>query len=497
MSLDNTASSEYTKYIRNKTNNKLREADRLNGIEPKSRNSIISSVIFNPSTNLAAFSRVITKTFLRIFAGTGVYGQSGEGGLAINAQLDRPRGIGVDRTNENIYIATTPNIGILTGRILKVNLATNIITRVAGDTTRPNSALFGTGIITSVASNGTLVTYTIATSLSWPSHTFSVGQNIRVRDIPSPNNNLNLDGIVTSRTDTTVTITSSQPPLGNTAVIGTMGIKATLAGITQPYNIVFDSVGNMYFPNQLFGQPCILKIDTDGYILRYVGSGNGYNTGGGNGNNTHRLNPELNCGDPRGIAIDANDNLYIAETDIYTVRRVDAGTGNVTTIAGRDRVRPSVSESNYPTNGIPGTDALFRGPTALAFDSTQSNLYILSTWQVNDRTEYSGIYRYNFATQSIYVIMQSPSGTSGDGGPAINAQLFSPRGMTLDKNDNIFISDSSGGIRRIDANGIITTYTDGVNYNLAWHILFVNENLYAITTQNQVAVITPPQRIFV
>jgi hypothetical protein len=110
--------------------------------------------------------------------------------------------------------------------------------------------------------------------------------------------------------------------------------------------------------------------------------------------------------------------------------------------------------------------------------------------------EYMGIYRYNFLTGQIYVILQSVVGYSGDGGPARNAQIQQARNLAFDDLGNMYIPDSNGGIRKIDTNNIITTYTDRArNYGLEWGIaLKTPEEIYVVNGSRQVSVTTPYSR---
>jgi hypothetical protein len=371
---------------------------------------------------------------------------------------------------------------------LMMNLDSGIITRVAGDPSK--TTLFGSGLITNVASNGTLVTYTM------PAHTFTAGQTVRITDIPAPNQNLNLTGVVASVTASTVVLTSTQPVLSSTAVNATMGIQAVLAGIVNPYNIVMDSLGNIYFPNQYFANSCVLKVDTDGYISRYAGSGV-FST---SGNSVHRLSTSCTVRSPRGIAIDSSNNIYIADTDNYVVRKVDASTNLVTTIFGNMGVQALIASPStrpYPSDGVDGTSVYLRSPTALVVDATSTNLYVVD-FNGNAATEYTGIYRYNFQTGKVYVLVKSLAGYSGDGGPSINAQLGNARGIDVDSSNNLYISDSNGGIRKIDTSGIITTYTDGSNYGIVWHLVVrTPSEIYATTGDNNQVGVTTQASIYV
>ena len=489
--------SEYTKWLRHKTNSNLLASDRELGLNVSRRHSNISKIPLPWTPGMVGlFSKNFTSFILRVFAGTGVAGISGENGQALNAQMDRPRGLAFDRTKENLYIGVSPGNG--GGRILKVNLNTGIITRVAGDPSK-ELALTGTGLITNVVATTTSVTYTLhadtPSRAKTPAednppaqikHSFEEGQSVRITDIPDPNQNLNITGNITSITDTTITLARSGAAVSSVAVRGSVGTLAVNAGIVNPYNVVFDSSGNMYFANQYYWNSCVLKVDTDGYISRYAGSGQQAQAAG---NGVHRLDTSVRIGSPRGIAIDSSNNIYVAETDTATVRMIKASDNIISVIVGAFNVQATIAADNYPTNDASGTSVRLRQPTALAVDSTSSNLYI--SMASNGITQYNGIYRYNIASGKIYVILQSLPGYNGDGIPAINARLVDGggRGIDIDNLGNIYLLEQSTAIRKIDSNGIITTYTDNRNYDIVWHLAVRSATeIYVCNSRNQVVV---------
>jgi hypothetical protein len=452
---------------------------------------------------IGSFSRIVNFITMTVVAGTGTAGVLGEGGGALSAEMHRPRGLGFDRTKANLYIADSPNPSssapIIAGRILKMNLNTRILTRVAGDPSK-GTALTGTGIVTSVAGDATSVTYTLSVV-----HTFTVGQSVRITDMPSGKEYLNLTGLITSvspevnpttvtlaRTGGTVeTLNLLSLPVTGLNAPASIGTLAVNAGIVAPYGTVTDSNGNIYFPNQYFGNACILKIDTDGYISRYAG--NGQSGSPAAGFNVDRLNTTVRLGNPRGLAIDSNNNIYTAETESFIVRKIDAVTRRITLLVGTLSSFPTVAANNYPKDGDLGTSVRLRSPSGLAIDPAGLNLYIMDT---ANTPEYMGIYRYNFLTGQIYVILQSVVGYSGDGGPARNAQIQQARNLVFDDLGNMYIPDSNGGIRKIDTNNIITTYTDRArSYGLEWGIaLKTPEEIYVVNGSRQVLVTTPYSR---
>lgn len=198
----------------------------------------------------------------------------------------------------------------------------------------------------------------------------------------------------------------------------------TILGITS------DSGGNIFFSDQ--GAGLIRRVDSNTGLISTV-AGSGSSEYGGDGG------PALDAGmiPLGGLAVDHSGNLYIAADD-DRIRRVDAATGIINTIAG--------------TESLVG-----RG---IALDGF-GNLYMADN--LNFR-----VHRVDANTGSITTVAGNGiKGTSGDGGLATNAGLNYPIAVTVDLFGNLFIADGRnpgdeiGGqrIRRVDAvTGIITTF---------------------------------------
>ena len=151
---------------------------------------------------------------------------------------------------------------------------------------------------------------------------------------------------------------------------------------------------------------------------------------------------------PFCIYVDDTGNTYIGDEQLSSVRvrKVNAATGIITTIAGTSTV-------GYGGDGGPATNASFSNAAALCID-TSGNLYISDTW--NHR-----IRKVNLATGIIttYAGTGTP-GYSGDGGPATSAKISESDGICLDRSGNLYLSDRANGrIREVNAvTGIITTF---------------------------------------
>ena len=148
---------------------------------------------------------------------------------------------------------------------------------------------------------------------------------------------------------------------------------------------------------------------------------------------------------PSGIAVDKDNNVYIAERGGNRIRKVDSKTGIITTFVG-------TGKRAFSGDGGKASEAEISNPELIAVDK-KGNLLI--TDRGNKRVR-----KINLKTQIIETIIGTgESGYSGDGGKAINAKITNPFGVGVDKDGNIYIADTENhAIRKVDAKtGIITT----------------------------------------
>ena len=159
---------------------------------------------------------------------------------------------------------------------------------------------------------------------------------------------------------------------------------------------------------------------------------------------------------PEGLAFDGAGNLYIADAYNHRVRKVDAFTGVITTVAGTGRPtwddRRLSGPGGYSGDGGPATKAQLDFPADLAFDAT-GNLYIA------DRHNHR-VRKVDARTGVITTVAGTGvQGFSGDGGPATEAQFGYPEGLAIDCAGNLYIADAyNHRVRKVDAfTGVITT----------------------------------------
>ncbi len=207
------------------------------------------------------------------------------------------------------------------------------------------------------------------------------------------------------------------------------GGPATLAKIVGNGWGVFDHLGNYYFTSGNWVNK-VRKIIPTGVISTFAGDTVASSSGDGGQATAATLN------NPEGIAVDKNNNIYIAEHAGARVRKVNIATGIISTIAGN-------GIAGYSGDGGPATNASLNGPYSLCFDP-YGNLYIADVINGNIRkidtnnviSTYAGLYG-------------SSSGYSGDGGPATLAGLAVLNGICSDSKGNIYIAHYSN-IRKID-----------------------------------------------
>ncbi|MFC3803718.1 cadherin-like beta sandwich domain-containing protein [Cohnella sp. GCM10012308] len=217
------------------------------------------------------------------------------------------------------------------------------------------------------------------------------------------------------------------------------GGPAESASLFAPEAIAFDSGGNLYIADS--GNHRIRKVDTDGNISTVAGNGNDGNSGDGDA----ATDAELSA--PVGLAIDANDNLYIADSSNNRVRKVDRLSGKISTVAGTG----SYGVHGYAGDGGPATDAELSGPLGLAIDS-HGNLYIAdSNNHVIRKVDLSG-------DISTVAGIAGSSGFSPDGSLAETSALGVPVGLAFDGDGNLYIAlFNDSMIRKIDTSGRLVT----------------------------------------
>lgn len=214
------------------------------------------------------------------------------------------------------------------------------------------------------------------------------------------------------------------------------GGQATLAELHFPYGVVVDGSGNIYISDN--GNEVIREVmHSSGDITTIAGIYLGTFAGGYSGDGGPATAAELN--DPAGITLDASGNLYIADAANNVIRKVTMTSGIITTVAGNFSDGPG-----YSGNGGPATSAELNGPSDVKFDAS-GNMFI---------ADYTNevVRRVDHTTEDISTVAGiNVAGYSGDGGPATDAELDCPAGIAIDHSGNIFITGNCNNvIRRVD-----------------------------------------------
>jgi sugar lactone lactonase YvrE len=224
--------------------------------------------------------------------------------------------------------------------------------------------------------------------------------------------------------------------ISNTGVVTTLagsGFRSyaegvgTAASFNNPLGIAVDASGNVFVADQ--GNNRIRKITPAGVVSTFAGSGiAGASNGTGAAASFNR---------PYDIAIDANGNLYVADTDNYRIRKISP-VGSVTTLAGS-------SPGNL--DGI-GTAAKFESPTGLTVDA-YGNVYVADNGN-----------RLIKKISSLGVVT-TLAGTGVPGfadGSGSAASFSNPFHITIDPSGNLYVTDPNNhAIRKITASGMVTT----------------------------------------
>ncbi len=231
------------------------------------------------------------------------------------------------------------------------------------------------------------------------------------------------------------------------------GGPAIAASMYGPSGVAVDFEGNLYISTD---NHRVRKVDASTGVITTV-AGNGSPSYGGDGGPATEARLKL----PRGLAVDNDGNLFIADGDNGRIRRVDASTGIITTVAGGG-IPKRVSGVIDPGDGGLATDAFIRIARDVAVD-VKGNIYFTAEDRVRKVDAATGIITTLAGT--------GVNDLSGDGGPSEGAGISDPLGITLDDQGNIYFADSyNQRVRRIDATtGIITTVAGIGKYAPATH----------------------------
>ena len=209
------------------------------------------------------------------------------------------------------------------------------------------------------------------------------------------------------------------------------GVLAISTSLNNADGLVLDNSGNLYIADQNNHIIRFVKYST-GIITTYAGIPNTYGVSGDYGAAT---SAKLN--QPRGVALDSSNNLYIADTSNHRIRIVNAVTNIITTVAG------GAVSSGYGGDYQFGatTSAAFGYPYRITHDPWLDCFYIAD--RNNNRI------RVLTSNGMLYTVAGTgASGFYGDNYDPLSAKLASPQGVTVDASGNLYISDYNNAVIR-------------------------------------------------
>ena len=215
------------------------------------------------------------------------------------------------------------------------------------------------------------------------------------------------------------------------------GGPAREATMHEPYEVRFDAAGNLCIVDMV--GHAIRRVDAaTGVIDTVAGTGEAGFAGDG-GSAKQALFRQ-----PHSIEIAPDGAIFVADIGNHRLRRIDPATGIIETFAGTGEAAPTVDGA-----GVLATP--LNGPRTLAFD-LDGDLFLTLR-------EGNAVYRIDMGDRTIHhVAGTGKPGYSGDGGDAKAADLAGPKGISVD-GSGVYIADTeSHTIRRIDrGSGVITT----------------------------------------
>jgi hypothetical protein len=329
---------------------------------------------------------------------TGGFG--GDGGPASRAVINQPTSFAIDRAGNLIFCDWN-------ARIREVDGKSGVITTIAGMGSAGYSGDDGPAVKATLGGPGDLA-IDAASNIY-----FADVYNHRVRKISAET------GMIS-----TIAGTGSEIVSGD-------GKPAVEAGIGFIAGIAVDASGDVYFGS------CgdrVRKIEAATGIITTVAGGHGsYASVDGQLANVSSLDQ------PEGFAFDREGNLFIAARGEQRVRKV-SGAGIITTVAGSTSGFDAgimgmwAYEPGFSGDGGPATAAALNDPSAIALDDA-GNLYISDTMNYRIR-------RVDAITGEIRTIAGTGvKGFSGDGGPAIKAQITTPSGIFAASDGRIYFGD--------------------------------------------------------
>ena len=215
------------------------------------------------------------------------------------------------------------------------------------------------------------------------------------------------------------------------------GGAAAAALMSEPFMCAFDTAGNLYVAEAM--NHCVRRVDRDsGVIVTIAGTGaQGYSGDGGPAT-------EATFNQPYSLQVDVNGDVYVVDRLNYVIRKIDATTGTIATVAGN-------GEQAYGGDGGPAIHAKFREPNDCYLDGRRGLLIADVQDQRIRRVDLDSGIITTFAGNGA-------KERRGDGLPATEASILGARAVCTDGAGITYIAEREGnGIRKVDANGTLST----------------------------------------
>ena len=350
--------------------------------------------VYVADTDNSTIRKITSAGVVTTFAGTA--GSTGSAdGTGVAAQFNYPSGVAVDSAG-NVYVADTDN-----STIRKITSA-GVVTTFAG-----TAGLTGTADGTGAAAR---FNYPPGVAVDSSGNVY-VADYSTIRKITS-------GGVVT-----TLAGTADSP--GSTDGTG------AAAQFNTPNGVAVDSAGNVYVADT--DNSTIRKITSAGVVTTFAGTAGSTGSADGTG-----VAAQFNY--PSDVAVDSAGNVYVADTNNSTIRKITSA-GVVTTIAG-------TAGSTGSTDGT-GAAAQFNTPNGVAVDSA-GNVYVADTNNSTIRKITSG---------GVVTTIAGTAGSTGStNGTGAAARFNYPSGIAVDSAGNVYVADRSNStIRKITSGGVVTT----------------------------------------
>ncbi|MBI2512496.1 MAG: immunoglobulin domain-containing protein [Opitutae bacterium] len=239
---------------------------------------------------------------------------------------------------------------------------------------------------------------------------------------------------------------------GNAALRGNANGTGTAATFSAPTGLALDTAGNLYVADAT--NHTIRKITSVGVVTTYAGQA-------GSAGSTNGSATAAKFNNPTALAVDSSGNLYVADTNNNTIRKISAA-GNVTTLAG-------VSGVSGATDGT-GSAALFNQPQGLALDAA-GNLYVADTGNSSVRkimpagavTTIAGLSTISRESDDDDGgdDNNSSGAGSGDKRSSLSGSLFNhPLALAVSPGGTLYVGDTgAAAVRTVTTDGTVTTLT--------------------------------------